>query len=283
MDQKALEAALADLPLNAIRYYPSLDSTNDEAARWIERGAPDQALVVADEQTSGRGRAGRRWHTPPGVSLAFSLIFHSSRANLQMMPRMTALGALAVRYALQKNYGLRPQIKWPNDVLLDRRKLAGVLAEIQWAGDELKAIILGIGINVAAGSVDPAVLPESELNFPATCIEAALGRPMDRLRLLHDVLYELLYWHPRLGSNDFLSEWEASLAFRGEWVQVMAGESFGKDGLPTDLERLPKTIDEGQVIGLTTDGALKLRTRLGEVVIARAGEIRLLPQSQVKA
>lgn len=280
MDKKTLETSLADLAIGAIRYVPSVDSTNNEAARWIDQGAPDAALVVADEQTAGRGRAGRRWHTTAGVSLAFSLIFHSSRANIQMMPRMTALGALAVRYALQRNYNLHAQIKWPNDVLVERHKVAGVLAELQWAGDKLKAIILGIGINVAPGSVDEEMLPTSTLNFPATCIEKALGQPVDRVQLLHDILSDLLYWKPRLGSNDFLNEWESSLAFRGEWVQVSAGQSLGKDGLPADLERVPYSIDEGQVIGLTTDGSLKLRTRSGEVVIARAGELRLLPQKK---
>ncbi|MBN2149473.1 MAG: biotin--[acetyl-CoA-carboxylase] ligase [Anaerolineales bacterium] len=279
MDQKTLEASLSDLPINAIRFLPSVDSTNDEAARWVEQGAPDAALIIADEQIAGRGRAGRQWNTPPGVSLAFSMIFHSSRAHLHMIPRMTALGALAVRYALQKSLGLRAKIKWPNDVLLNQRKVAGVLAEIQWDGDHLKAIILGIGINIAPESVSEANLPASGLNYQATCIEEILGKPVDRVQLLHDILSDLLYWKPRLGSNDFLNEWESSLAFRGEWVQVSAGESYGKDGLPVDMERTPKSVDQGQVIGLTTDGSLKLRTPSGEVVIARVGELRLLPKS----
>jgi BirA family biotin operon repressor/biotin-[acetyl-CoA-carboxylase] ligase len=187
------------------------------------------------------------------------------------MSRLTALGAVAVRNALQRNYNLVPQIKWPNDVLIERQKVAGVLAEAQWSGEQLKAAILGIGINVAAGSI----LPRAELNFPATSVEEALKRKVERVELLHHVLKELLYWKPRIHTNDFLSEWESCLAFRGEWVQVTTGESYGKDGLPASLEQRPAPIQTGKVLGLALDGSLKLLTKSGEVVTVRVGEVRL--------
>jgi BirA family biotin operon repressor/biotin-[acetyl-CoA-carboxylase] ligase len=276
MDQHILETALADLNLPAIRYYPSLGSTNDTASAWVFEGALDNSLVVANEQTSGRGRGDRRWITRPGLGLAFSLVLYPSKpVGGWVMPRLTALGAVAVRYALQRNYNIVAQIKWPNDVLIERHKIAGVLAEAQWSGDQIKSAVLGIGINVASGSISDEILPRAEMNFPATSLEDALNQKVDRVELLHHILKELLYWRPRIHTDDFLKEWEACLAFRGEWVQVTAGESYGKDGLPVNLEQLPQPIQEGKVLGLAMDGSLKLLTKSGEVITASVGELRL--------
>ena len=276
MDQKTLETALADLEIPAIRYFPAVGSTNDVASAWAAEGAPDGALVVADEQTSGRGRGDRRWFTQPGMGLAFSLVLYPSKpVGVYVMPRLTALGAVAVRYALQRHYNIIPQIKWPNDVLIERQKVAGVLAEALWSDEQIKSAVLGIGINVASGSISDEILPRVEMNFPATSVEEALKKKVDRVELLHHVLKELLYWRPRIHTNDFLSEWESCLAFRGEWVQVTAGESYGKDGLPVSLEQMPQPIQEGKVLGLAMDGSLKLLAKSGEIVTVRVGEVRL--------
>jgi hypothetical protein len=97
------------------------------------------------------------------------------------------------------------------------------------------------------------------------------------VELLHQVLKELLYWKPRIHTNDFLSEWESCLAFRGEWVQISTGESYGKDGLPVNLEQLPSPIQQGKVLGLNMDGSLKLLAESGEVITVRVGEVRLGP------
>jgi biotin-(acetyl-CoA carboxylase) ligase len=134
-----------------------------------------------------------RLDTVPGASLAFSLIIYPSEKSLHILPRLTALGALAVRDTLEKYYGLHAQIKWPNDVLVQRRKLAGVLAEAQWMGDQIGALILGIVIKIAAASVGTALGNVDEFRFPATYIEAVLERPVDHLELLHSG-WELLRW-----------------------------------------------------------------------------------------
>lgn len=277
MDRDRLLQALADLPLGGIRYFDQVGSTNDEAAAWASQGAPDLALVIAEEQTSGRGRLGRRWITVPGASLAFSLVLYPTETSLYVLPRLTALGALAVKDTLQYSYGLPAQIKWPNDVLIRRRKVAGVLSEAQWNEDQLGTIILGIGINIAALSVGSALRVESELQFPATYVEAELERPVDRMELLHHVLADLIRWRKKLSSPEFLKSWEASLAFRGEPVIVVSGQSTGKDGLPSNLEGQPLTVLEGLIVGLAPDGSLKLRTPTGEIAMLRAGEVRLRP------
>lgn len=270
MNQASLQNLLIDLPFGSLRYFATVGSTNDLAARWAEAGAPNLSLVVADEQTAGRGRLNRRWITPSGVGLAFSLILKPVASQEILLPNnilsFTALGALATCDAL--NAALPPmlpaQIKWPNDVIATRRKLAGVLAEARWSGDQLTSVILGIGINVAP----PSVPPDEQLSYPATCVEAVLEAPVDRWGLLHAVLEKLLFWHARLGTPEFIAAWNARLAFRGEWVQV------------TTEDQPPQ---EGQVLGLTAEGRLRLRDRLGELHELHGGELNVRPVSSVRS
>ena len=278
MDQSTLETRLADLNLPAIRYLACTDSTNTEASRWVSAGAVDSSLVVADEQTAGRGRGDRRWTTVPGAGLAFSLIIFPQHHGPFIVPRRTVIGALAVKDALHSLYGLSAQIKWPNDVLLNHKKVAGLLTDNYWNGDDLVAVILGFGINVTSAAIDPRLLPLNAFAFPATCLEDVLGRPVDRIELLHAVLQAYFAWRPRITSPEFMRQWEANLAFLGEWVQIIPGESCGKDGLPVSLEKAPNPFREGKVLGLTPDGALKLLTRSGETVTAQYGEVRLRPK-----
>jgi BirA family biotin operon repressor/biotin-[acetyl-CoA-carboxylase] ligase len=228
---------------------------------------------VADEQTAGRGRLDRRWYTPPGSALAFSLILRPEGLPPALLEspapgsgaalmRLTALGALAVCETL--NQALPPmlpaQIKWPNDVIATRRKLAGVLAVLQWSGDRLDAAVLGIGVNVGRHAIPPA----GQLNFPATCVEEAVGEEVDRWILLEAVLSRLLAWKAELDSERFLQAWRGRLAFKGEWVQVL------DEGGQTPFQ-------EGQVAGLNPDGTLRLRLRTGEIASLQSGEIRLRP------
>jgi BirA family biotin operon repressor/biotin-[acetyl-CoA-carboxylase] ligase len=271
MRQQTIENALLDLPIGPQRFFPQIGSTNDEAARWAEAGAPDLSLVIADEQTAGRGRRGRKWLTPPGSALAFSLVlrpkgastsegaFHSTQA---VFARLTALGALAIHLALQKDYGLPSAIKWPNDVLIDRRKVAGVLAEGHWLGNHLSAEILGIGINVAP----PSVPPDADVAFPATCVEAVLGHPLAREQLLRHVLGHLLDWRERCQEAEFLPAWEEALAFRGEWVYLVG-----------DMPSEDTSARRAQVLGLDASGGLRLRDEDGASFTIYTGEVRLRP------
>ncbi len=277
MDQASLETILAELPVKHIRYFERLGSTNDEAARWAGQDAPDMALVVADEQTAGKGRLGRHWITPSGTALAFSLVLRPEVEFAAVLPRWSALGALAVCEALKELYALQPEIKWPNDVLLDRRKAAGILAETTWSGDEPASLVLGIGINVAPASISEAALPKSSLIFPAACIEEFLDRPVDRLQLLRLVLEQLIAWRPRLASQQFLDAWEARLAFRGEWVQFLPGEAPTEAGSPFQSQKNPSPVLEGRIIGLAPDGALRLSALAGKEVLVRVGDVRLRP------
>jgi BirA family biotin operon repressor/biotin-[acetyl-CoA-carboxylase] ligase len=272
MDIESLERTLADLPIGGLRYFERVGSTNDEAIRWAEEGASDLSLVIADEQTAGRGRRNRDWFTPAGAALAFSLVLRpplytsldSSHAPQSpgSVSRLTALGALSISDALREMYHLDGEIKWPNDVLVDDRKLAGVLVETTWIGDQLTAAVLGMGINVTPASV-PA---EHSIITPATCVETALGRQVSRLNLLQTVVTQVIKWRLHLDSDNFQQAWENKLAYRGEWVNINP-ENGIKDQPPA----------EGQVLGLDQDGCLVLRSREGHLFTLRSSAYRITP------
>lgn len=269
MDQTSLTTALANLSLGTIRYFDTLGSTNSKAAAWAENDAPDLALVVANEQTEGRGRSGRKWFTPADAALAFSLVLRNQEAArsevLSPAPivRLTALGALAICQALRLDYNLPAVIKWPNDVLINQRKVAGVLAEALWTGDVLSAVILGIGINVAPESVPS----DRELAFPATCLQDAISRPLSRLELLRAILIQMLKWRDLLNEPDFIQAWEDLLAYRGQSVEIISGD---KDQYAT----------QGELIGIDQLGCLKLRDQTGKMFTILSGSMRPLPVSK---
>jgi BirA family biotin operon repressor/biotin-[acetyl-CoA-carboxylase] ligase len=274
MDIKSLRAALSDLPLSSIRYYDTIGSTNDEAAAWIEAGARDLSLVVADEQTSGRGRLQRRWFTPPQSGLALSLILRqptplNSEAASPLLSRLSGLGALGVCTALMANCQLEAQIKWPNDVLLSGNKVAGILAEATWRGDFLEGVVLGIGVNVTPQAVPPA----SELNFPATSVETETGAPVDRLGLLHAILEQIIFWRLRLATSEFLQAWELHLAYKGERVRVLNADLSKPPAETAGVE----SILEGQLLGLDTSGGLRLGDSSEQAIVIHSGELYLRP------
>jgi len=255
MDEQILRKSLSDIPLGGLRIFEQTGSTNDIALAWAADGAPDLALVYAEEQTSGRGRGDRRWFTPPGTALAFSLVLRPLPGEEYSVPLHTGLGAIAVCEALGMR-GLHPEIKWPNDVLLSRRKVCGILTEAVWMGEKVDNIVLGIGVNVKP----EAVPPPDQLNFPATSLEAEMGKSVDRLTLLKDILQAILYWRSLLTKDVFPNAWENYLAFRGEQVEIRA------EGAATRT---------GRVEGLERDGSLCLRSQDGQIFMVQFGEVHL--------
>lgn len=256
VDEKTFRKALEDLRLGELRYLATTGSTNDLALAWATEGAPDLSVIFADEQTTGRGRKGRRWQTPPRSALAVSLVLRPDNDEKQHISHFSGLGALALSDALEKA-GLKAQIKWPNDVLVNRRKVAGILAEAVWTGQDVDSIIVGIGLNVLQASVPPA----DEALFPATSVEAESGAT-DRAQLLHDLLAALLALRPKMGTAEFLAAWDAALAFQGEVVRVWRDEG----------ESLTGTLS-----GLEADGSLTLVLADGTTQSVKFGEVHLRP------
>jgi BirA family biotin operon repressor/biotin-[acetyl-CoA-carboxylase] ligase len=139
-------------------------------------------------------------------------------------------------------------------------KVAGILIESIWSGDELDCVVIGIGVNVLKGAVPSADL----LQFPATSLEGELGTAVERETLLHDILAEIVALRPHLGTDSFIAAWEKALAFRGEQVQVEEGSE------------IPVT---GKLLGLGSDGSLQLRNENGKSVTVRFGDVHLRPQA----
>ncbi|MGH2581564.1 MAG: biotin--[acetyl-CoA-carboxylase] ligase [Anaerolineales bacterium] len=259
MEPRDFQKAIEGLLFERAEAFESVGSTNDVVAEWTHEGTTGICLAFAEEQTRGRGRSGRRWFTPPGSALAFSLLLDLTAANQATLGKLSGLGALAVCEGLESLYGLSPRIKWPNDVLLDGKKVCGVLAEAHWSGERMQALILGIGINVARTAVPPAEL----LDFPAASVEEIIGASVDRPGLLRKILERVLHWKERLDEKEFINSWQQRLAYLNESIR---------------LERLGAEPTVGVVKGLRDDGSLKLQVD-GEPQYFQAGEIHLRPLS----
>jgi BirA family biotin operon repressor/biotin-[acetyl-CoA-carboxylase] ligase len=213
--------------------------------------------VIADEQTAGRGRLDRKWFTPKGTALAFSLILCPTLDEKPYLTRFVGLAALGITETL-RGRGLVSQIKWPNDVLLNGRKVAGILVESVWSGEEVDCLVIGIGMNISKGAVPSADL----VLFPATSLEESLGAAVEREAMLRDILAGIIALRPHIGSDSFIDAWEKALAFRGEEVQVEQGDGTGVTG---------------KLLGLESDGSLRLTDTEGNPITVRFGDVRLRP------
>jgi len=254
MDLINLKKIFEGLPIAEIRYFPSTGSTNEDALHWAAQGADDGSLVIADQQTSGRGRLGRKWVTNPGAALAFTLILRPTEKEIEQLSLFSPLGALAVSEAIRQYCRLTAQVKWPNDVLVNRKKVCGVLAETQWTESNLNGLVLGIGINIS-----PSSIPDrTELLFPATCLESECGHTLEREKFLRAVVTEFFHLRQKLGSSEFLQLWEEQLAFKGEVVQVEIPEKQNVEGILYGIDAM------GNLVLLLADG-MKAIYPFGEV------------------
>ncbi len=242
MDTHSLSAVLHDLPLGGWRFFPVIGSTNDEALAWSQANAPDLALVIADAQTRGRGRRGRRWLTPPGQALAVSLVLRPSRNAA--WTHYVGLAALSLHEAL-RTWHIATRIKWPNDVLLDGEKIAGILVEAIWEGDQPQAVIIGMGVNIT----QQAVPPKDTVDFPASSLEAVRTPPPRREDVLRAWLQALIRWRAALNTPGFIAAWQQALIWRGECVRV----------------ETPHRVRRGRLLGLNPQGCLQISTAEGGI------------------
>lgn len=255
MNQTSLKNKLSTLNIGEIRYFDSIGSTNDEALAWAAKGAPDLSLVIADEQTAGRGRLNRKWFTPKGTALAFSLILRPTSPT--HLSRTVGLAALSAADACLK-HGLSPRIKWPNDILIKGKKTAGILIETVWSGSDIDSLVIGMGVNIQKESVPPA----NQLQFPATSLEHETGKALDREEVLSSILSAFIARRPQMESDLFMQAWQGTLAFQGEQVQVKSSES---------------DLITGELLGLDEDGSLRLRKEHGKTITVRFGDVSLRP------
>ena len=249
---------LAHLHLGELHLFHEVGSTNLEAEKLIERGVEPFSLVVADSQTAGKGRRDRTWITKQGQALAFSWILFPEKGRIQpeTLGRISGLGALAVAEVVEDKLGLRCEIKWPNDVLIEGKKVAGILVENHWQSCQLLDVILGIGINVGLDSIpaDPPFI------FPATSLEKAAGKEVDRLEILVAVMESLFKWHRRLVEPSIIKAWNENLAYQGQLVSLVSPKG---------------PLTEGKVVEVAEDGSLVVETSPGAVRHFHSEEIQL--------
>lgn len=233
-------------------------STNLEAFRRADEGAAEGTVVLADHQSGGKGRLGRQWESPPGVNLYASVILRPQLAPYDA-PQLTFLSAVATARAIQQTCGLQPSIKWPNDLLLRGRKVAGLLNEMHAETDRVGFVVLGIGVNLNMGA---AQFP-ADLRTPATslCLETGtwVSRTSFALQLIMELdrAYEEFRCH---GFDPVRAEWSRLCNAAGRKVEVDSGGS----------------VTEGFFDGVDHDGALLIRLADGGRERILSGDVRIV-------
>lgn len=256
-----------------VYYWPSINSTNDELKRLADEGEVEGALAITDEQLAGRGRLKRVWIAPAGSSLLVSLLFRPTFLPPTQAQQLTMICSLAAADAVVEVTGLRPALKWPNDLLLEGRKLAGVLTELGFdtgtgsmqtahpGGTGLAWVVVGVGLNVNvdfSSQANRRTWPG--LTETAISLAMAQGRPVSRLHLLQSYLFnvETRYDRLRAGRSPY-QEWAARLATLGQYVVVTA-----PDGV---YQGIADSVDE--------TGALLLRQVDGQMRHILTGDVTL--------
>ena len=232
-------------------YYPSLASTMDVARREAEQGTAEGTVVVAGEQTAGKGRIKRVWLSPRG-NIALSIILYPS---LVYLPSIIMLASLAVVHSIEAVTGLKAVLKWPNDVLINSRKVCGILVESEVKGSRVDYAIIGIGINVNLRLSDfPETVPM------ATSLSDELGGEVSCIDVIRQLLVEVERLYRALSSGESMyEEWRDRLATLGRRVQVSWAE----------------TIYEGTAESVARDGSLLLRCLDGSLIKIVAGDVTL--------
>jgi len=237
-------------------YLQETDSTNLRAREIGDAGEPEGLVVLADGQSAGRGRLGRRWISPPGLNLYASVLLRPDIGPGEAS-QLTFLAAAAVARTVAAAGDLRPTVKWPNDVLLDGRKTAGILSEMNAETEKVNYVILGIGVNL---NMSADQFPE-DLRFPATSVALAAGRPIPRAVFAANLmgqLEELYLVYKQHGFAPVKAAWEEHFDWQGQMVAV---ENPG-GGLT------------GRVVGIDEVGALLLRMENGTLHQVVAGDVR---------
>lgn len=240
-----------------IHFYPEVASTNTLAMEMASRGAAEGTVVIAETQTGGKGRLGRKWLSPRG-NLYLSVVL---RPNIptHKAPLLTLMGAVAAASAIRKHLELPAGIKWPNDIFLSGKKAGGLLTEMSAEPDRVKHIVLGIGVDV---NMDLKELP-AEIRPISTTLSAEAGEKIDRSPLVRRILTELDRWYQVFLKNeaDVLREWER--------LNITLGNRVAVSGGGRTLEGLAQGIDsEGRLILELDDDSLR-QVAAGDVTLLK--------------
>jgi len=234
------------------RFYERVSSTQDEAKAWVQQGAPHGGMVIAEEQTKGRGRWGRTWFSPPRKNLHLTLTMKLP-AEHPPLGTLSLLTGVAIVEALRQRFSVPAFVKWVNDVVVDGKKLAGILIErvgSDWA-------LIGIGVNVNLAETE---LPD-ELRTTATSLQMVKGTPVDRREVLSALLVSLESWWERWAQGAMGSVWQALEGW--DWLRDKSVTAHLPDG----------TTLHGFAVGIMPDGGLRLRLDDGTERTLTAGDV----------
>ena len=241
-------------------YFAEIGSTNTYARRLAEQGAREGELVIAESQTNGRGRLGRHWISPPNVNLYLSFVLRPKLPPARA-PQITLMAAVALAETLQSFLPVPPAIKWPNDITVNGKKLAGILTEVNCGTDSVDFVILGIGVNVNY----PVDLMPEEIRQRATSVLAECQNKVSREDLLWRLIQDLDRCYGEIEENGFAPlahRWEAYFGWRGQRVRV---------------ELLDQVVF-GTAKGIDHDGALLLEDDYGGLQRVIAGDVTPVSQ-----
>lgn len=239
--------------------FNKITSTNDRAMALADNGAPEGSLIIAEEQTSGRGRRQRTWVAEPGKHLLFSVIFRP-RWTIEQVQRLTQMMVIAAARAIRRETGLAVSVKWPNDLLIEGKKIAGVLTEMRGQADAIDFVIVGLGLNVNGQA-------PKNVRYPTTTLQELTGHSVNRLSLLRVLLEEAEALYAELvqnGMETIIKEWKNLSMMIGTLVKAEYHEIS----------------IEGMVMGINDMGHLLIRTELGLVKALSSGEINGLKISK---
>ena len=240
--QKALEGRRLG---QRIHYFPAVDSTNLYARELAERGGLEGEIVVAESQTSGKGRLGRSWVSPPNLNIYLSVILLPKLPPLHA-PQITLMSAVALAETVQSFVPFPPEIKWPNDILVRGKKLAGILTESSCDPDRIRYVVLGIGVNL---NFSPELMPES-IRETATSLLILGSKPVDRTAFVVQLIQNLDRCYGELEERGFsfmAERWSGFFRLTGKRVRV---------------QMLEQTV-LGKALGIDRDGALILEDEKG--------------------
>jgi BirA family biotin operon repressor/biotin-[acetyl-CoA-carboxylase] ligase len=237
-----------------IHYYSVTGSTNEDAKKMAQEGAPDGTIVIAEKQQKARGRMGRAWNSPDG-GLWFSIILRPNLAPMDA-PKLTIMMAVAVAEAIIDTTGIHAKIKWPNDILTDGKKVCGILMELSAEMDAINHVIIGVGINVNNDD-----FPD-ELKDKGTSLKQIKGEKVSRIKVLSTLLEKLEYYYIKAeteGFHDIFESWRSLCVNLDQKVKIAGkNESF-----------------EGTALDIDESGALLVKTVSGEVVRVLSGDVSL--------
>lgn len=240
-------------------YYREIDSTNSRALDLASAGYPEGTVVVAETQTAGRGRRGRSWYSPVSHGIYMSVILRPTLA-LRDISRVSLVIPVAVAETLQAEFNLPARIKWPNDILINGKKIAGILSEVVTGTNRIDYIVTGIGLNIN----NPIEDFPGDLRTDPTSVLAEKERPVSRVKVLQGLLVRLENRYFQLLEGDF-----SGILEKGKSLSLVIGQEVRFD--------TPGGSAVGRAVDIDDHGFLVVRDEFGQIHTVMSGEINIPP------